>query len=268
MRRGADHVLAPRRVAEQLDQPLMGVGVDDRGPLRGGVLLALPLTQPGQPRRGQRAHDRGRPPLLRGDRLDAAGGPVSRDRGDRFALVQHPDGRVPDRLGLDGINFFPQDVPFFVVGLVGVGVDPGVPEPALAPADPPALARLAVLGFADPGAFDRAFPPRTQCLHAAVVGAFGRGQVQVPAGIGRQPRAVPHAGLLKGVPVGQVAGQPVDIADDDHVDLACFDRRDQLPEPVPADFLECGVPVILEGGHHGPAAPPGVVGAAVDLGRH
>ena len=29
VRRGADHVLTPRRVGEQLDQPLMGVGVDD-----------------------------------------------------------------------------------------------------------------------------------------------------------------------------------------------------------------------------------------------
>jgi hypothetical protein len=56
----------------------------------------------------------------------------------------------------------------------------------------------------------------------------------VAAGISGQP----HARLLKGVPVGQVPGQPVDVADDDHVDRARLDRRDQLAEPVPGDFLE------------------------------
>ena len=40
------------------------------------------------------------------------------------------------------------------------------------------------------------------------------------------------------------------------------------PEPVPGDFPERRVPVILEGGHHGPAAPPGVTGTPVQLGRH
>ena len=203
-----------------------------------------------------------------GDRLDAPRGPVPHDRGDRFPVLQHPHGRVPDRLRLDRVDVLPHDVPLLVVRLVRVGVDPGIPEPPLAPAGPPALARLPVLGFADPRALDRAFPPRPQRLHPAVVGALGRGQVQVPAGIGRQPHAVPHAHLLKGVPVGQVAGQPVDVADDDHVDLAGLDRRDQLPEPVPGDFLERGVPVILEGGHHGPAAPRRVVGAPLELGRH
>ena len=183
-------------------------------------------------------------------------------------MLQHPHRRVPDRLGLDRVDLLAHDVPLLVVRLVRVGVDPRVPEPPLAPAGPPALARLAVLGFADPGALDRAFPPRPQRLHPAVVRALGRGQVQVPAGIGRQPHAVPHARLLKGVPVGQVPGQPVDIADDDHVDRAGLDRRDQLPEPVPGDFLERGVPVILEGGRDRPAAPGRVVGAPLELGRH
>jgi hypothetical protein len=41
-------------------------------------------------------------------------------------------------------------------------------------------------------------------------------------------RPVPDAGLLKGVPVGQVAGQPVDVADDDHVDLAGLGAPVQL----------------------------------------
>ena len=59
-----------------------------------------------------------------------------------------------------GLISSPQDVPLLVVGLVGVGVDAGVPEPALPSADPSALARLAILGFADPGALDCAFPPR------------------------------------------------------------------------------------------------------------
>ena len=136
------------------------------------------------------------------------------------------------------------------------------------PLSTPALARLAVLGFPHPRALDRAFPPRPQGLHPAVVGALGRGQVQVPAGIGRQPHAVPHAHLLKGVPVGQVAGQPVNVADDHHVHRAGLDRRDQLPEPVPGDFLEPGEPVILEGGRHGPAAPGRVVGAALKLSRY
>ena len=133
------------------------------------------------------------------------------------------------------------------------------------PLSPPALARLAVLGFADPRALDRALPPRPQGLHPAVVGALCRGQVQVPAGIGRQPHAVPHAHLLKGVPVGQVAGQPVNVADDHHVHHAGLDRRDQLPEPVPGDFLKPGEPVILEGGRDDPAAPLCVVGAPLDL---
>jgi hypothetical protein len=79
---------------------------------------------------------------------------------------------------------------------------------------------------------------------------------------------VADARLLKGVPVGQVAGQPVDVADDDHVDLARLDRRDQLPEPVTGDFLERRVPVILEGGDDLPVAPLCVVGAPVKLGRH
>lgn len=87
MRRSAHHVLAARRVAEQFDQPLMGVGVDDRRLLRGRVLLALPLPQAGQPGRIQRADNRGRPPLLGRYRLDAPRGPVSRDRGDRLAAV-------------------------------------------------------------------------------------------------------------------------------------------------------------------------------------
>src|SRR5438876_1129208 len=139
--------------------------------------------------------------------------------------------------------------------LVRVGVDPRVPEPPLPPAGSPALARLPVLGLPDPGALDRAFPPRPQRLHPAVVRALGRGQVQVPAGIRAQPHPVPHARLLKGVPVRQVPGQPVDVPDDHHVNLAGLDRRDQLGEPVPGDFLEPGVPVILEGGHDGPAAP-------------
>ena len=183
-------------------------------------------------------------------------------------MLQYPDDRVPDRLGLDRVDLFPQDVPLLMVRLVRVGIDPGVPEPPLAPAGPPALARLPVLGLPHPGALDRAFPPGPQRLHPAVVRAFGRGQVQVPAGIRAQPHAVPHAGLLKGVPVGQVAGQPVDVADDDHVDLARLDRRDQPAESIAGDFLKRRVPVILEGSHHGPAAPPGVIGTPVKLGRH
>jgi hypothetical protein len=79
---------------------------------------------------------------------------------------------------------------------------------------------------------------------------------------------VPHAGLLEGVPVGQVAGQPVDVADDDHVDLTGLDRRDQFAEPVPGDFLEAGEPVIFEGGRDRPAAPGRVVGAVLELGGH
>ena len=127
------------------------------------------------------------------------------------------------------------------------------------------LLRQAVLGLPDPGALDRAFPPRPQRLHPAVVSTFGGGQVQVPAGIGRQPHPVPHARLLKGVPVRQVTGQPVDVADDHHVHRAGLDRRDQLPEPVPGDFLEPREAVILEGGRDNPAAPPRVAGGPLDL---
>ena len=52
--------------------------------------------------------------------------------------------------------------------------------------------------------------------------------------------------LFKGVPVGQVVGQPVDVADDDHVDLADLDRRDQLPEPVTGDYLDAEYPSSLK----------------------
>ena len=84
----------------------------------------------------------------------------------------------------------------------------------------------------------------------------------------RQPHPVPHARLLKRVPVRQVPRQPVDIPDDDHIDRSALDRRDQLPEPVPGHFLERRVPVIFEGSHHRPAAPGRVGGAPVQLGRH
>ena len=75
------------------------------------------------------------------------------------------------------------------------------------------------------------------------------------------PHAVADACLLKGVPVGQVPGKPVDVADDYHVDLARLNGHDQLPDPVTADFLERRVPAILEGGRDRPAAPDRVVGA-------
>src|SRR5262249_46186616 len=150
---------------EQLDQSLMGVDVDDRRPLRGRVLPALPLPKSGETRRGQRADNRGRPPLLGRYWPDAPRGPVPRDRGDRFPVVQYPPRRVADRLGFNGVDVLAQDVAFLVVRLVRVGVDAGIPEPPLASADPSALARLAVLGFADSRALDRAFPPRSQCLH-------------------------------------------------------------------------------------------------------
>jgi hypothetical protein len=57
---------------------------------------------------------------------------------------------------------------------------------------------------------------------------------------------VQHACFLEPVPVGQVPGQPVNVADDHHVDLAALDRPDHLSEPVPGDLLERRVPVILE----------------------
>jgi hypothetical protein len=59
-----------------------------------------------------------------------------------------------------------------------------------------------------------------------------------------------------------------DIPDDDHIDPAGLDRRDQLPEAIACDLLERGVPVILEGGHDLPAAAVRVLGPAVKLGRH
>jgi hypothetical protein len=43
VRRDVHHVLAAGRVTQQLDQPLVGVHVDDRGPFRRRVCLALPL---------------------------------------------------------------------------------------------------------------------------------------------------------------------------------------------------------------------------------
>src|SRR6266536_3238725 len=98
MGRGAHHVLAPRRVGEQLDQPLMGVGVDDRRPLGGGVLLALPFPQPGQPGRDQRADDRGLPPLPGCDRLDV----FQRSTAVRNWLTSSP--AVLTRACSDGLN--------------------------------------------------------------------------------------------------------------------------------------------------------------------
>src|SRR5207244_1608639 len=121
-------------------------------PALGWVFLPLPFPQPGQPRRGQHAHDRGRPPLLRRHGPDPASGPVPRDRGYRLPVIQQSYRRVPDRLGFYRVDLLAQDVPFLVVRFVRVGVDTGVSEPPLAPAGPPALARLAVLGFADPRA--------------------------------------------------------------------------------------------------------------------
>jgi len=94
-----------------------------------------------------------------------------------------------------------------------------------------------------------------------VIGAFGGGHVQVPAGIDTQPYAAAHARLLEGVPASQVAGQPVKVADDDHLDPARLDRRDQLPEPIAGDFLNREYLSSLKGGRDGPAAPGRVVGA-------
>ena len=61
MRRGLHHVLTARRVREQLHQPLMSIHVDNRRPLRGRVLLALPFQQarPAAPRSACRAIDVG-----------------------------------------------------------------------------------------------------------------------------------------------------------------------------------------------------------------
>jgi len=100
VRRGAHHVLTARRVGEQPDQPLMGVGIDDRRPLRGRVFLALPLPQPGQPGRGQRAHDRGRPPPRCGYRPDAARGPVPREtlRDRLLTRATNAFGKHPEEL--------------------------------------------------------------------------------------------------------------------------------------------------------------------------
>ncbi len=77
-----------------------------------------------------------------------------------------------------------------------------------------------------------------------------------------------HSGLLEAIPVGQVAGQPVHVADDDHVDLVPFDRPDQVHEVVAADLFERRVPVVLEPRHHCPAAPPRMPVGAGQLGRH
>src|SRR5262249_29556154 len=172
------------------------------------------------------------------------------------------------RLRLDLVDLLPHDVPLLVIRLVRVGVDPGVPEPPLPPAGPPALAPFPVLRFPDPGPFYRRFPPPPPPLPPALVRPLGRGQVQVPPGIRRQPHPVPHARLLKSVPVRQVPGQPIDIPHDDHIHPAALDGRDQLPEPVPGDFLKRRVPVIFEGGHHRPAPPPGVTRAPVQLRPH
>src|SRR5207245_9663981 len=124
-----------------------------------------------------------RPPSTRSDSPYDPRRHSPRYRPDGYSVLDHPLGRVPDRLGLGRVDVLAQDVPLLVVRLVRVGVDPGVPEPPLPPAGPPPLARLPVLRFPDPGALDRAFPPRPQRLHPAVVRALGRGQVQVPAGI-------------------------------------------------------------------------------------
>ena len=64
-----------------------------------------------------------------------------------------------------------------------------------------------------PSALNRAFPLGPQRLHAPVIRALRRRQVQIAARIRRQAHAMPHARLLKGIPVGQVAGQPVDLPD-------------------------------------------------------
>jgi hypothetical protein len=42
------------------------------------------------------------PPLLRGDRVDAPRCPVPHDRGDRFAVLQHPPRMVGAPLVLSG----------------------------------------------------------------------------------------------------------------------------------------------------------------------
>ena len=71
MRLGAHRVLTAGRIGEHPHQPLMGIGIDDRRPLR-RVLAALPCPQPRQPRRGHHADPRGRIPLPARHRLDPA----------------------------------------------------------------------------------------------------------------------------------------------------------------------------------------------------
>jgi hypothetical protein len=122
--------------------------------------------------------------------------------------------------------------------------------------------------LADPHGAHRAFPLGPQGLHAAVVGAFRGGQVQVAAGVGGQDDAVLDRGLLEPVPVGQVPGQPVDVADNYDVDLLPLDRPDEVQEVVAADLLERRVAVVLEPRRNLPAAPGRVPLGVGELGRH
>jgi hypothetical protein len=63
-------------------------------------------------------------------------------------------------------------------------------------------------------------------------------------------------GLLEPVPVGQVPGQPVDVADDRHVDLVPLDRPDEVHEVIAADLLERRVVIVLEPRRHLPGRVP------------
>ena len=54
------------------------------------------------------------------------------------------------------------------------------------------------------------------------------------------------AGFLEGVPVGQVAGQSVDVADDDHVDLVGLMAAIRSPNPSRVTSLNAEYPSSLK----------------------
>ncbi len=74
--------------------------------------------------------------------------------------------------------------------------------------------------------------------------------------------------FLEPAPVRQVTRQPVHVPDDHHVDLIPLDRFDQVDEIIPPDFLERGIAVILEPGHHQLAAPLRVPAGVGELRGH
>ena len=262
----ADHVRAARRVSEQLHEPFVRVLIQDGGPPR-RVRLPLPLPQPGHMRRLERLDQRGFFPLGRAGRLDAAPRPFPDDRPDGLA-VQHAFGGIPQRVGFDLVDLFPQDDALALAGLLRVGVDARVPEPSRPASGRFSLPRDPVMPLPDTHALDSAFPLGPQRLHPPVIRAFRSGQVQVPARIRAQQHAVLDRRFLEPAPVRQVTRQPVHVADDHHVDLVPLDRLDQLDEIIPRDLLERRIPVVFEPGHHPPAAPFRVLVGVGELGGH